>query len=233
MLEKMARLPLVHQPGTTFEYSMSIDVLGAIVEIVSGLDLQRFIVERIAQPLGMHDTAFATADGERLAEPQIDPATGKRTDVTFLYDHARPGRWFSGGGGILTTAHDYYRFAQMLLGNGEVDGVRILARKSVALMTSDHLPPGVRYGSFTRALGITAPLPEFGQGFGLGVAVRTAPGRNPNPGSVGDYCWSGISGTYFWIDPAEELIAIYLMQAPLERIHYRSLMRNMVYASLI
>jgi CubicO group peptidase (beta-lactamase class C family) len=99
-------------------------------------------------------------------------------------------------------------------------------------MTSDHLPPGCEYGSFTRALGITAPLPEYGQGFGLGVNVRTHAGRNPNPGSIGDFGWSGLSGTYFWVDPAEQLIAILMLQAPEIRVHYRAVLRDLVYGAL-
>jgi CubicO group peptidase (beta-lactamase class C family) len=212
---------------------MSTDVLGAVVEAVSGTPLDDFIAAHITAPLGMHDTGFRLADGAaaRLAEPHLDPATGAHP-LRYLYEAARPPRWIAGGSGLLTTATDYARFAQMLLNGGELDGVRILARKTVALMLSDHLPPGVRYGSFTAALGITAPLPEYGQGFGLGMVVRTAPGRNPSPGSVGDFTWPGISGCYWWADPQEELVAVLMLQAPAVRVRYRALLRDLVYQAL-
>jgi CubicO group peptidase (beta-lactamase class C family) len=234
MVAKLARLPLRYQPGTTFEYGMSTDVLGAVIEAVSGTDLERFVAQRIGAPLGWRTTGFRLApyDVARLAEPQIDPATGKRPDLTSLFDPSREPRWFSGGGGMLTTAADYLRFAQMLCNGGELDGVRVLGRKTVELMTSDHLPPDVQYGSFARQLGITAPLPELGQGFGLGMAVRTSPGRNPNLGSVGDFTWPGLSGTYWWADPSEALVVVMLLQAPVERVHYRCLTRDLVYQAL-
>ena len=230
MVTKLAALPLLYQPGTTFEYGMSHDVLARVVEVVSGTELDAFLEERICAPLGMSDTAFALPPHkhERLAEPlQWAPAIR-----SIFYDPAQPQRWFSGGGGILTTANDYQAFASMLLGGGTLGAARLLSRKSVALMTSDHLPPGCEYGSFTRALGITAPLPEYGQGFGLGVNVRTHAGRNPNPGSIGDFGWSGLSGTYFWVDPAEQLIAILMLQAPEIRVHYRAVLRDLVYGAL-
>jgi len=232
MVERLATLPLAYQPGSTFEYGMSIDVLGAVVEAICGQSLDRILRERITGPLEMPDTGFALADLDRLALPQIDPATGARPSLDALYDPAQPPAWFSGGGGILTTAGDYGRFAHMLLDGGSREGRRVLASKTVALMTSNHLPPGVAFGPFTTELGITAPFPEMGQGFGLGVNVRTDPGRSPHPGSVGDFSWAGISGTYFWVDPVEELAAVLMLQAPLERVHYRSLMRALVYQAL-
>src|SRR5580658_3825915 len=234
MSAKLAAIPLASQPGSTWEYSMSIDVLGRVVEVVSGLELDRFIAERITGPLAMHDTTFRLPDADvaRLAQPQIDSATGQRADLRYLYDPERPSRWIMGGGGLLTTAADYARFAQLLAGGGALEGTRLLGRSSVALMTSDHLPPGIGYASWTPLLGINAPTPALGQGFGLGVAVRTAAGRNPAPGSVGDWCWSGISGTYFWVDPAEALVAVLMLQAPPLRVHYRSLLRNLVYQAL-
>jgi CubicO group peptidase (beta-lactamase class C family) len=180
----------------------------------------------------MRDTGFRLPPEkrERLAEPHLSAAGAN--PLKFLYDPDAPPRFFSGGGGLLTTAPDYLRFASMLLGAGEVDGVRLLARKTVALMTSNHLPPGCGYGSFTRTLGITAPLPEYGQGFGLGVNVRIEAGRNPNPGSIGDFCWSGISGAYFWVDPVERLVVVLMLQAPELRVHYRALLRDLVYGAL-
>jgi CubicO group peptidase (beta-lactamase class C family) len=234
LVTKLAALPLLYQPGTTFEYSMSTDVLGRLVEVVSGQTLDAFLEERILAPLGMHDTAFVLPDAkrDRFAQPLLGPTGTNPLNAVYDLDGPAP-KYFAGGAGLLTTAHDYLRFANVLLGEGRFDGVRLLSRKTVALMTSDHLPPSCAYGPFTRLLGITAPLPEYGQGFGLGVNVRTQAGRNPNAGSVGDYCWSGLSGTYFWIDPSEELIVVLMMQAPELRVHYRALLRDLVYAALV
>jgi CubicO group peptidase (beta-lactamase class C family) len=143
----------------------------------------------------------------------------------------QPGRFESGGGGAVSTAADYVRFCQLLLNGGELDGVRLLSPKTVALMTSDHLPPGVAYGGTAR-FGALAPTPEFGIGFGLGFAVRKEQGRCPLPGTTGDYFWHGVSGTTFWIDPAEQLIAVFLLQSPERRLRYRNLTRQLVYAAL-
>ena len=232
MVRKLATVPLMYHPGTTFEYGMSIDVLGRIVEVLDGSELDAALEARIFAPLGMRDSGFRLTpeQRQRLAEPHLS-ATGAHT-LRYLYDAEAPPRFFSGGGGLLTTAHDYLRFASMLLGGGEFEGVRILGRKTVALMTSNHLPPGCGYGSFTRALGITAPLPEYGMGFGLGVNVRIDAGRNPDAGSIGDFAWSGISGTYFWVDPLERLTTILMLQAPELRVHYRALLRDLVYSAL-
>ncbi len=232
-ITKLSKLPLAHQPGEVWDYSMSTDVLGGIVEVVSGKTLDAFIAERITGPLGMHDTGFFVAKDKagRVAEPQNDPATGKRPPMTRDLT-VRP-NFLSGGGGMVSTAPDYLRFAQMLLNGGELDGVRLLARKTVALMASDHLPPDVRFSPTTRAqFEESAPLAEFGQGFGLGFCVRKEAGRNPVPGSVGDFYWSGVHGTYFWIDPQEQLIGVLMLCAPDLRRHYRALMRQLVYQSL-
>jgi CubicO group peptidase (beta-lactamase class C family) len=194
------------------------------------MTLDRFFAERICAPLAMASTSFGPTDASRVAEPQIDKATGKRPP---LRDVTKKPVWLSGGSGLLTTAADYLRFCQMLLNGGELGGARLLSPATVALMTADHLPPNVAYGPQMRAMfGALAPVPENGIGFGLGFGVRTHAGRNPLPGSVGDYSWTGVSGTYFWIDPREQLIAILLMQAPVQRLHYRYLMRAMVYAAI-
>jgi CubicO group peptidase (beta-lactamase class C family) len=230
---KLARLPLLFEPGTTWEYSMATDVLGRVVEVVSGKTLGEVIAARIAGPLGMQDTGF-TAAGERaarVAEPQADPATGKRPPMRNVTAAANRQ---SGGGGLVSTAADYLRFGQMLLNGGELDGVRLLAPKTVALMTADHLPPGVGYGATARSrFGALAPVPEMGHGFGLGFAVRTAPGRSPVPGSVGDFFWHGVNGTTFWVDPQEQLVTVLMLVAPERRLHYRNLARRMVYAALV
>jgi CubicO group peptidase (beta-lactamase class C family) len=233
LIDKLAQLPLAFQPGSAFEYGMSHDVIGRVVEVQSGLDLNRFIVERIARPLAMRDTAFllSTEQTTRLAQRQPVPGSPA---VVIGYNPARPPQWFSGGGGLLSTAEDYARFCQMLLNGGELDGVRVLSRKSVELMTTNHLPPDVSYGAFTMELGLTAPLPQYGQGYGLGVGVRQEAGRSMVPGSVGDYYWGGATGPYFWVDPREKLIAVLMLQASdiQLRTYYRSLLRNLVYQAL-
>ncbi len=230
---KLSKLPLAHQPGTVWEYGMSIDVLGRIVEVVSKMPFDRFLEERITKPLNMPDTAFylSATQASRLAEPQEDPVTYKRPDVAKADDLTKEKqKWFSGGGGLLSTAHDYARFCQMLLNGGELEGVRLLSPKTVAVMTADQLPPGMPRSGFEDL----APTLEMGQSFGLGFAVRTGPGHNPLSGSVGDYFWAGAYGTYFWIDPREKLFAVMMVQMPfMESGYYRRVLRELVYGALI
>ncbi len=230
-VSELARLPLAYQPGTTWEYSYSTDVLGRVIEVVSGVPFDQFVADRILQPLRMNSTGFFVPEAQigRLAEPQVDPTTGQRPP--FL-DVSRKPKRPSGGGGIVSTAADYLRFCQMLLNGGELDGVRILSPRTVALMTSDHLPPGTPIG-IGGQFGALMPDLEQGQGFGLGFAVRVAPGHNPYPGSVGEFYWVGATGTTFWVDPKEKLVAIMMVQVPLTQTrHYRSLIRNLVYQAL-
>ncbi|MBE0592402.1 MAG: beta-lactamase family protein [Gemmatimonadales bacterium] len=228
MVGKLARLPLAYHPGTTFEYGMSTDVLGRVIEVVSGQPLDRFIEERIAVPLRMRDTGFVipSPSQERVALPQGEQVSDMAPPV-----RTAPG-WLSGGGGLWSTAYDYWRFAQMLLNRGELDGVRMLSARTVAWMTSNHLPPDVAYGPYVEALDASAPIPSMGQGFGLGVTVRIEEGRNPLPGSVGDFYWPGVSGTSFWVDPKEQLVAVLMLRAPDERLRYRAVLRELVYQAL-
>jgi CubicO group peptidase (beta-lactamase class C family) len=232
LVQKLGRLPLMFEPGTTWEYSMSTDVLGRVVEVISGKSLAEFFAARICGPLGMADTGFA-ALGERaarVAEAQTDRATGKRPPSRNV---VQPGPRHSGGGGAVSTAADYLRFCQMLLNGGELDGVRLLAPKTIAHMTADHLPPNVQYGATARTrFGALAPVPEMGYGFGLGFAVRKEQGRSPVPGSVGEYFWGGATGTYFWIDPQEQMSVVLMLHAPDQRLAYRYLTRRLVYAAL-
>ena len=235
-VSKIAKLPLAYHPGTTWEYSHSTDVLGRIVEVVSGVTLDQFVADRIAKPLGLSDTGFyvPTEKLDRLAETQIDPTTGKRWPT---FDVTNRPNWLAGGSGMVSTASDYVRFAQMLLNGGELDQVRLLSPRTVSFMTSDHLWPGVAFSPVTlnlfEPLGI-APTPKVGQGFGLGFVVRTQEGRNPMPGSPGEYFWAGIWGTAFWVDPKEKLITVLMMQAaPLQARYYRSLIRNLTSQALI
>jgi CubicO group peptidase (beta-lactamase class C family) len=218
----LAGLPLLHQPGTAWEYSRSTDVLGRLVEVVSGQTLGTFLSERILLPLGMTDSGFSVpvANQARIAEPFAkDPEGGTKVD---LLDIRRPAIFESGGGGMVASAMDYARFLAMLLGNGRLGSTRLLGRKTIELMTSDHL------GSIAGAADLLAP----GHGFGLGFAVRTQPGMAPFPGSVGNYYWGGAAGTTFWVDPAERLYAVLMIQAPMQREHYRVLFRDMVYAAI-
>ena len=235
-VSKIAKLPLAYHPGTTWEYSHSTDVLGRIVEVVSGVTLDQFVADRIAKPLGLSDTGFyvPTEKLDRLAETQIDPTTGKRWPT---FDVTNRPNWLAGGSGMVSTASDYVRFAQMLLNGGELDQVRLLSPRTVSFMTSDHLWPGVAFSPVTlnlfEPLGI-APTPKVGQGFGLGFVVRMQEGRNPMPGSPGEYFWAGIWGTAFWVDPKEKLITVLMMQAaPLQARYYRSLIRNLTSQALI
>ena len=232
LVGKLAGLPLMFEPGTTWEYSMSTDVLGRVVEIASGQSLAGFIAERITAPLGMADTGFSApgAKAARVAEPLVDKATGKKPPMR---NPAKAGRWQSGGGGLCGTAADYVRFCQMLLNGGELDGVRVLAPKTVRLMAAQHLPPDVGYGATARSrFGQLAPVPEMGYGFGLGFAVRLAPGMSPVPGSVGEFFWGGVTGTYFWIDPQEQMVVVLMLQAPEQRLRYRYLTRRLVYGAV-
>ncbi|MGH7045779.1 MAG: serine hydrolase domain-containing protein [Stellaceae bacterium] len=231
LVAKLGRLPLMFEPGTTWEYSMSTDVLGRVVEVVSGQGLSEFFAARITGPLGMTDTAFEALGekAKRLAEPQTD-TSGVRPPMRNV---THPHSWASGGGGLVSTAGDYLRFCQMLLNGGEFAGTRLLSPKTIRHMASDHLPPGVGYGETARPrFGALAPVPEMGYGFGLGFAVRTHPGRSPVPGSVGEFFWGGVTGTYFWIDPQEQLIAILMLAAPDRRLYYRYLSRQLVYAAI-
>jgi CubicO group peptidase (beta-lactamase class C family) len=194
---KLGKLPLLFEPGTTWEYSMSTDVLGRVVEVVEGKSLGEVLGQRIIRPLGMVDTAFSAAgDGAgRVAEPLVDKATGKKPPMRNV---TRDNRWQSGGGGLTSTASDYLRFGQMLLNGGELDGARIVSPKTVAYMAADHLPPNVEYGESTRSrFGALAPVPEMGYGFGLGFAVRKAQGLSPVPGSVGEFFWGASPALIF------------------------------------
>ncbi|MFL5254606.1 MAG: serine hydrolase domain-containing protein [Rhodopila sp.] len=240
MVTKLAKLPLSHQPGTTWDYGMSTDVLGRIVEVVSGMGLDQFVQQRITKPLNLAATGFSVDQSRagNIAEPQVDPATGKRP--AMMTDGINTPKWLSGGGGMMSTVDDYVRFCQMLLNGGELDNVRLLSPKTVALMTSDHLPPRIAYNPRIIALGQDlAPTPEMGESFGLGFMVRTQPGRNPLPGSVGDFSWSGAYGTYFWVDPKEKLVAVAMMQNAFDdqgwtrSTRYRQKMRYLVYQALI
>jgi CubicO group peptidase (beta-lactamase class C family) len=219
----VAGLPLVCQPGAEWNYSRSTDILGRIIEVVSGKSLGAFLTERILAPLQMAETAFHTGEENagRLAEAfPVDPWTGEKVQ---LFNMLEKPVMESGGGGLVSTTMDYARFSQMLLNGGALDGVRIVGRKTLELMASDHLGPKVK---------IQGALLQAGHGFGLGFAVRTHQGMAPFPGSVGQFFWSGMAGTFFWIDPKEELFAVFMMQGPGQREYTRTLVRDLVYAAV-
>ena len=233
MVAKLSKLPLAHQPGEVWEYSMAVDVLGRIIEVVSGTTLDQFVEERVTKPLGMGSTGFYVreADVGRLAQPQND-STGQRP---ALPDVTKKPRRLSGGGGLVSTAGDYLKFCEMLLHRGGWEEARVLAPSTVSLMTADALPPGIAYTERAKArISDISPMPSVGQGFGLGFAVRTATGRNPLPGNVGTFYWSGAWGTTFWVDPQEKLIGIMMIQVPLASgSQYRRAMRNLTYQALL
>ena len=218
----VSKLPLHYQPGTTWDYSISTDVLVYVIERVSGKPLDQFLQERVFKPLGMKDTGFYVepAKASRLAEGfEADPLIKAADD---WHTRKQPAKRFSGGAGITSTAADYQRFAQMLVNGGELDGVRIVSRKTVEYMDSDHL--GAIRGPLY--------LPGAGYTFGLGGAVRLGDGMATTPGSAGEFNWGGYGGTYFWIDPKEKLVAVLMMQSPSQRTYYRTLFRDMVYGAL-
>jgi CubicO group peptidase (beta-lactamase class C family) len=219
----VASLPLIGQPGAEWNYSRSTDILGRLIEVVSGKTLGEFLDQRIFAPLQMTETGFHTGhdNAARLAEPfATDPWNG---EAVQLFNMLEKPVMESGGGGLVSTTMDYARFCQMLLNGGTLDGVRIIARKTLELMASNHLDASVK---------IQGTLTQPGHGFGLGFGVRTQPGIAPFMGSVGQFFWSGIGGTFFWIDPSEQLFAIFMSQAPGQRVHTRTLVRNLVYAAL-
>ncbi len=213
----LARLPLAHQPGEVWEYGLSADVLGRVVEAASGEPLDQFLQSRIFAPLHMVDTGFYVPEAKlgRL----VDAPMPERPPI---WDVTKPAKLFSGGGGLVSTAPDYLRFCQMLLNGGELDGVRVLSPQTVKQMTTNALPPDIRI--FGNEIGALA-----GTTFGLGFAVRTSPVFSLTPGAIGSFSWAGHWGTQFWIDPAEKLVGLQMIQAapgkgraavPFKGIHY-------------
>lgn len=221
--QKLARLPLLFQPGTAWSYGHATDVLGRLVEVVTGQSLGEHLQQVVFSPLGMVDTAFH-ADAARLhrvAEPfATDPDSGT---AVRLSDVRTPPANEMGGAGLVSTAPDYARFLQMLLDGGALGGVRLLGPKTVRLMTCDHL------GGLPAVDGLLGP----GQGFGLGFGVRLQDGIVPQAGTAGQYGWSGHAGTSFFVDPKEQLHAQLMIQQPGRLDHYRQLFRELVYAALL
>ncbi|MGC8658996.1 MAG: serine hydrolase domain-containing protein [Desulfomonilaceae bacterium] len=227
----IGRTPLVHQPGTTWEYSLSCDVLGRVVEKATGKTLGELLSERVFKPLKMVDSGFYVPKEKfsRLAEPfETDPFTHKKFP---LIDVSMPPKNDSGGAGSVSTTADYLRFAQMLLNGGSLEGVRVLSPTTIQLMVSDHL--GDRKFSPLSPGGLLLGTPE-GYGFGLGFLVRKTPGMAGVHGSVGEFMWGGASGPFFWVDPKEQIVAVLMTQAPgPSRVPYRRSMKALVSQAII
>ncbi len=218
------RMRLVHQPGEAWQYGHSVDVLGRVVEVASGQPLDKFFESRIFKPLGMVDTGFVVPP-DKLARV-VDPLASGRP---ALWDITKPTTLFMGGGGLASTAPDYLRFCQMLLNGGELDGARLLSPATVQQMTTNLLPPEV---PFTGMVGQFVG-PKVGTGWGLGFAVRTNAEASNIPGAVGSFNWSGVWGTWFWIDPVEKLVGVLMIQVPPDRAGPpRAALRHLAYAAL-
>jgi len=203
-VREIARLPLAHQPGSAWRYSMATDVLGYLVQVISGMPFDEFLKQRVLEPLGMDDTDFYVPETkiERFA---VNYGPGEQgglrvIDAPATSRYAKPTAHPSGGGGLVSSASDYMRFAQMMLNKGELDGVRLLGRKTVELMTMNHLPHALH------------PFEDLSRGFGLGVDVVTDVAKSQTLGSVGTYGWGGAANTVFWVDPREELIGLLMLQ---------------------
>ena len=223
-VERLARLPLAEQPATLWDYGHSTDVLARVVEVVSGQTLFQFEKQRLLDPLGMRETAFYLADGAqagRVAEPL--PADRFTRPIAGIVDPVLLRKWESGGAGMIGTIGDYARFAQMLLNGGTLDGRRYLKPETVALMTSDHIGPGtgIKRDQFD--------FPGPDSGFGLGFAVRTV-ARPPLP--IGEYRWDGVGGTFFFIDPHDDMFTIVMMQAPSQRGRIETELKRLIYEAL-
>lgn len=226
-VKRMSQAPLVHQPGSTWDYGLSMDVLGRLIEVTSGKTLDKFFEERIFKPLGMVDTGFHVPQEkwERLTtlySPNADK-TIKRSTAPPQESYKQPATLLLGGAGLVSTTMDYARFVQMLLGGGELDGARILSRKTVEMMSANHLGDIPRTGSLLPA----------GYGFGLTFSVNLGPGRNGNIGSEGEYYWGGAAGTRFWIDPKEQMIGVFMVQIlPHTGLAYGSEFRQLAYQAI-
>lgn len=237
MVEKLADIPLLFSPGEHWNYSVSTDVCGYLVEVLSGRPLDEFLQARIFAPLGMVDTGFMvpkdkldrfTANYEKNAKTREVRLVDK-SDETSAY--AAPKRFLSGGGGLLSTMTDYWRFCQMCLNGGEFEGTRLLSRKTMEFMRQNHLPGG----RTMKEMSLTGfgELAAEGAGFGLGFQVILEPAEAQSIGSVGNFSWGGAASTYFWIDPEEDLIAILMTQLmPSSTYPLRPQMQQLVYAAI-
>jgi CubicO group peptidase (beta-lactamase class C family) len=226
LVDRIANLPLAEQPGTLWDYGHSTDVLGRVIEVISGKTLFEFEKERLLDPLGMSETAFFVADQTkrpRIAEPMPDDRVISPT--TQIRDPLEPRKAESGGAGMVGTIGDYARFAQMLLNGGTFEGRRYLKPDTIALMASDHIGPETKIArDFYYHPGATS-------GFGLGFAVRTAVPPNTQ-WPLGEYRWDGVAGTFFFIDPADDMFAIFMVQTPSQRGRIQLALKTLIYAAM-
>jgi CubicO group peptidase (beta-lactamase class C family) len=236
MVARLAQVPLLFSPGTRWNYSVSTDVVGHLVELISGRSFDEFLRARIFDPLGMRDTDFSVAPGaaarfaanyrrtaDKLMSLDDDPATSS---------YLKPPTFLSGGGGLVSTAEDYRRFCQMLLNGGEYEGARLVSRKTIELMTRNHLPGGQDLAGL--ATGSFSETAYDGVGFGLGFAVLVDLAKRRMLGSLGEYYWGGAASTAFWIDPSEELVVVFLAQlVPSSTYDFRGQLRSLVYSAIV
>jgi CubicO group peptidase (beta-lactamase class C family) len=236
MVQLLATLPLEFSPGTAWNYSVSTDVLGYLVEVLSGEPFDQYLRRHIFEPLGMHDTAFQVPPEEvdRFAAC-YDRGPGKKLrlqDDPPTSPYLAAPKLLSGGGGLVSTAADYLRFCRMLLAAGELDGVRLLGPRTIEFMTRNHLPDGKDLTDLS--VGAFSETPYEGTGFGLGFSVKLDPVRSGVIGSVGEYAWGGAASTIFWIDPAEDLIVIFLTQLmPSATFNFRGQLQSIIYSAII
>ncbi|MCZ6874299.1 MAG: serine hydrolase [bacterium] len=236
MVDALAQLPLEFSPGTRWNYSVSTDVLGYLVQVISGQRFDQYLHDHILQPLGMDDTGFTIAEAQlpRFACNYLHQSD----DRLQLIDSPEESEYrkqslFSGGGGLISTAEDYFRFTQMLLNGGELDGVRLLGRKTIQLMTMNHLPGGQDLTQLALPSGFSETA-YAGVGFGLGFSVMLDPARTQILGSVGEYAWGGAASTAFWVDPVEQMLVIFMTQLmPSSSYPIRRELRALTYAALI
>ncbi len=236
MIDRLAEMPLKFSPGDNWNYGVSTDVCGYLVETISGQRFDEYLQEHIFNPLGMEDTGFDVPP-EKIDRFAANYERGPDRKLRLLDDpatsnYAEPQTFFSGGGGLVSTAHDYHRFCQMLLNGGELDGARLLGPKTIELMTMNHLPNGQDLSE--RALGTFSETANDGVGFGLGFAMIVDIPRTQNVGSLGEYYWGGAASTIFWIDPVEDMIVIFLTQfMPSGTFNFRGQIKQILYPGLI
>lgn len=235
MIDKLAELPLKFSPGTQWSYSVATDVCGYLCEVISGKPLDQFLAERLFVPLGMEDTGFwvPAEKVDRLAANYAYSAASPLTlfDAPATSTYLTPPTFLSGGGGLVSTAHDYLQFAQMLANRGELRGNRVLGRKTVEYLSTNHLPGGVDLAAMGQR--VFSEVSYEGIGFGLGVSVNLDPAKAAALGSVGDHGWGGAASTVFWVDRAEELVVILLAQLmPSSTYPIRREMRALTYQAL-
>jgi CubicO group peptidase (beta-lactamase class C family) len=234
MVDRVAGLPLLFEPGTQWNYSVATDVLGRLVEVVSGQSLDRFMAERIFEPLGMTDTGFFIDEGDadRMASLYMPDADGRAVLLDMRGSEFRRPRALQGGAGLISTAGDYHRFTQMLLRGGELDGVRLLGSRTVAYMARNHLPGGADLEAFGRP--VFAEVSYAGVGFGLGFGVVQDTAKTKSLGSADEFNWGGAASTAFWVDPAEQITVVFLTQLIPSNTHpIRTQLRQLVNQALV